>query len=94
MLALNRLLLNRTTWSISSVALYRLRTDPTENPVVLLDGADRTENISRGTYCCVSTNCRRDVFTSALRSNRHGVDHIENSLSVEVCLPSRFLATL
>jgi hypothetical protein len=45
-------------------------------------------------YCCVSTNCRRDVFTSALRSNNRGADYIENSLSVEVCLPSRCLATL
>jgi hypothetical protein len=49
--------------------------------------SDRTENISSCSYCCLSTNCRRDVFTSALRINGHGVDLIENSVSVEICLP-------
>jgi hypothetical protein len=80
--------------SSSRVALYNIRADRTENPVVFLVSADRTENISRGFYCCVSTNCHRDVFTSALRSNGSGLGHIENSLSAEVCLPSRCLAML
>jgi hypothetical protein len=74
--------------------LYNLRADRTENPVVLLVSTDRTENISRGSYCCVLTNCCRDVPTSALRSNIHNADLIENSLSVEICLPSRCLAML
>jgi hypothetical protein len=69
------------TPNITRVALYSLR-------------ADRTENISRGSYCCVSTNCRRDMFTSALRNNGRGADLIENSVSIEVCLPNRCLATL
>jgi hypothetical protein len=68
------------------IALYRLRTDRTGNSVVLFVSAYRTENISRGTYCC--------VFTSELRSNGRDADHIEHSLSVEVCLPSSWLATL
>jgi hypothetical protein len=33
---------------ITSVALYNLRVDRTENPVVLLVSANGTENISRG----------------------------------------------
>jgi hypothetical protein len=57
---------------ITRAALYNLR-------------ADRTENISRGTYCCVSTNCRRDMFSSAFRSHGRGADLIESSPSVEVC---------
>jgi hypothetical protein len=60
----------------------------------LLVSADRTENISHGFYGCVLTNCRRDVFTSALRSNFRDADLIKNSLSVEICLLSRCLATL
>jgi hypothetical protein len=35
--------------------------------------ADCTENISCGCYCRETTNCRRDVFTSALCSNKRGV---------------------
>jgi hypothetical protein len=68
----------------------------TENPALLLVSANRTENISRGSYCCVLTNCCRDVFTSALHSNGCAMDLnlIENSLSVEVSLPSRCLVTL
>jgi hypothetical protein len=45
---------------------------PTAQKVGLLVSADRTENISRGCYCCVATNCHRCVFTSALRSNKRG----------------------
>jgi hypothetical protein len=95
---------NWTIWNITSVALYNHRADRTENPVVLSVSADRTENpvvllvsadstenISRGSYFCI--NCRRDVFTSALRINVRDADLLENSLSVEVCLPSRCLAT-
>jgi hypothetical protein len=66
--------------NITKVALYNLRADRTENPAVLLVSADRTENISRGSFCCVSTNCRRDVFTSALHSNVRDADLKENSL--------------
>jgi hypothetical protein len=80
--------------NITSVALYNLRADSTENPAVLLVSADRTENISRDSYCCVSTNCSRDAFTYALRSNVRDADLIENSLSVEICLPNLCLATL
>jgi hypothetical protein len=53
-------------------ALYSLGADSTETSVVLLLSADGTENISRSCYCCVATNFRRDVFTSALRSNELG----------------------
>jgi hypothetical protein len=66
----------------------------TENPFLLLVSADRTENISRGSYCFVSTKGCRDVFTSALHSNGHGTNPIENSLSVEFCLPNRCLVML
>jgi hypothetical protein len=34
-------------------AHYNLCADRTENPVVLLVSADRTENISHGSYCCM-----------------------------------------
>jgi hypothetical protein len=34
------------------------------------------------------------VFTEPLHSNGRGTDHIENSLSVVDCLPSRCFATL
>jgi hypothetical protein len=81
-------------FDFTSVALYNLRADCTEKPVVLFVSSDRTENFSRSSYCCVSANCRRDVFTSALRSNVHDADLIENILSVEICLRSRCLATV
>jgi hypothetical protein len=51
---------------------YRLHADRTENSVVLLVSTDCTENISRGCYRCVATHCCRDVFTSALHSNKRG----------------------
>jgi hypothetical protein len=35
------------------VVLHSLRADRTENPVPLLVSTDRTENISRGSNCCV-----------------------------------------
>jgi hypothetical protein len=57
---------------IPKVALYSLGADNTENSVVLLVSADRTENISRGCYCYVATNFRRGVFSSALRSKKRG----------------------
>jgi hypothetical protein len=60
--------------NIPKVALYSLGADRTENSVVLLVSAYRTENISRGCYYCVATNCRRDAFTSALRSNKRRGD--------------------
>jgi hypothetical protein len=69
-----------TVWRPTSVALYNLC-------------ADCTENFSRISHCCVSTNCRRDVFTSVPRSNVRDADLIENSLS-EICLRSRCLATV
>jgi hypothetical protein len=59
-----------TVWCFTNV-------DCTENPVVLFVSSDRTENFSHSPYCCMSTNCRRDVFTSVLRSNSHVTDHIE-----------------
>jgi hypothetical protein len=80
--------------SDTSVTLYNLCADRTENPVVLLVSSDRTENLSRSSYCCMSTNWHRDVLTSALHSNVRDADHIENSLSVEICLRSRCLATV
>jgi hypothetical protein len=67
----------RTVWCFTSVALYNLHADCTENPVVLFVSSDLTGNFSRSPYCCVSTNCRRDVFTSVLRSNGRVMDHIE-----------------
>jgi hypothetical protein len=52
------------------------------------------KTFSRISHCCVSTNCRRDLFTSALRSNVRDADLIENSFSAEICLRRRCLATV
>jgi hypothetical protein len=73
---------------------YNIRADRTENPVVLLVSSDRAENLSISSYCCVSTNCLRDVFTSALRSNVRDADLIENSLSVEIFFTEPLLSML
>jgi hypothetical protein len=87
-----------TVWCFTSVALYKLRADRTENPVVLFVSSDRTENFSRIFHCCGSTNYRRvaerrrDVFTTALRSNVRDADLIESSFSVEMCLPKPLLS--
>jgi hypothetical protein len=75
--------------NIPRVALYSLRADRTENSVVLLVSADRTENISRGCYCCVASNCRRDMFT--LRSNRRGAATLSTVACVLKCLLSHCL---
>jgi hypothetical protein len=84
--------------NITRVALYS-RANRTEYSVVLLVSADRTENISRGCYCCVATNYRRDVFTSALRSNKRGEERRDYSFYTSVrvnvfteSLPSNALA--
>jgi hypothetical protein len=65
---------------IPRVALYSLSTNS-------------TENISRGCYRCVVTNCRRDVFNSVLHSNEQGVTQeraINTRTSIVACV-SRFL---
>jgi hypothetical protein len=61
-----------TAVNILRVTLYSLSADNTENAVVLLVSADHTENISHSSYCCVATNCRTDVFTSAFHSKEQG----------------------
>jgi hypothetical protein len=61
-----------TLLNITRVAVYSAHADCIENSILLLVSADRTENISCGCYCCVATNCHRNVFTSALPSNRQG----------------------
>jgi hypothetical protein len=68
--------------NIPRVTFYSLGANSTENSIVLLVNAGRTENISRSSYCCAVNNCRRDVFPSALHSNERGVA----TLSTVVCV--------
>jgi hypothetical protein len=76
------------------VTLYSLGADSTEKSVVLLVSSDRTENISRGCYCRVATNCRIYVFTSALRSNERGAATLYTVACVLTCLLSCCIATV